>query len=38
MKDPTYVEPYAGGTGVALRLLRENRVSRIVINDYDRHV
>ena len=32
------MEPYAGGTGVALRLLRENRVSRIVINDYDRHV
>lgn len=38
MKDPTYVEPYAGGAGVALRLLRENRVSRIVINDYDRNV
>lgn len=38
MQDPTYVEPYAGGAGVALRLLRENRLSRIVINDYDRHV
>ena len=38
MKDPTYVEPYAGGAGVALRLLRENRLSRIVINDYDRNV
>ncbi len=38
MKDPTYVEPYAGGAGVALRLLRENYVSRIVINDYDKDV
>lgn len=38
MRDPTYVEPYAGGAGVALRLLKENHVSRIVINDYDRDV
>lgn len=31
----TYVEPYAGGAGVALRLLRAGAVSRIVINDLD---
>jgi len=31
----TYVEPFAGGAGVALRLLLENIVEKIVINDYD---
>ncbi|WFS62318.1 DNA adenine methylase [Pseudodesulfovibrio thermohalotolerans] len=30
-----YVEPYAGGAGAALRLLFENVVDRIVINDLD---
>lgn len=34
----TYVEPYAGGAGVALRLLREERVSNVVLNDYDSSV
>lgn len=38
MSNPTYVEPYAGGAGVALRLLKEDCVSRIVINDYDQDV
>lgn len=37
-KASTYVEPYAGGAGVALRLLAEGRVSRIVINDFDENV
>lgn len=31
----TYVEPFAGGAGLALKLLLKNDVSRIVINDYD---
>ncbi|WP_124982542.1 DNA adenine methylase [Ralstonia solanacearum] len=30
-----YVEPYAGGAGAALYLLRENHVDSIVINDAD---
>ena len=33
-----YVEPYAGGAGVALSLLLENYVSTITINDIDRSV
>ena len=31
----TYVEPYAGGAGIALKLLREGCVSNIILNDYD---
>jgi DNA adenine methylase len=31
----TYVEPFAGGSGVALSLLFNNQVSRIHINDLD---
>ncbi len=31
----TYVEPFAGGAGVALELLFSGRVERIVINDSD---
>ena len=31
----TYIEPFAGGAGVALALLMEGVVSQIVINDYD---
>lgn len=31
----TYVEPFAGGAGLALKLLIEGDVKRIVINDYD---
>lgn len=33
-----YVEPYAGGAGVALRLLGAGMVDRIVINDMDANV
>lgn len=35
LKDYTYIEPFAGGAGVALRLLFENEVKRVVLNDYD---
>ena len=31
----TYIEPFAGGAGLALKLLQNNDVKRIVINDYD---
>lgn len=31
----TYVEPYAGGAGAGIALLREGRVDRLVINDID---
>ena len=30
----TYIEPFAGGAGIAMELLLRNVVSRIVINDY----
>ena len=33
-----YVEPFAGGASVALRLLIENDFERITINDYDRAI
>ncbi|CCV63769.1 DNA-methyltransferase [Alteracholeplasma palmae J233] len=32
---PVYVEGYAGGSGLALKLLLNNDVSKIYINDYD---
>lgn len=34
----TYIEPFAGGAGIAMELLLRNIVSRIVINDYDKAV
>ena len=34
----TYIEPFAGGAGVALTLLLEDVVDRIVINDYDKAI
>lgn len=34
----TYVEPFAGGAGVALELLQNGIVDRIVINDSDRAI
>ncbi|MDR1083461.1 MAG: DNA adenine methylase [Deltaproteobacteria bacterium] len=34
----TYIEPFAGGAGVALSLLLDGTVERIVINDYDKAV
>lgn len=35
IKDCVYIEPFAGGAGVALSLLFDNTVSKIVINDFD---
>lgn len=34
----TYIEPFAGGCGLALKLLFNNDVKRIVINDLDRAI
>lgn len=34
----TYVEPFAGGAGVALSLLLDGTVDKIVINDYDKAI
>lgn len=31
----TYVEPYAGGAGLSIKLLLKNDVQSIIINDYD---
>ena len=36
--DGHYVEPFAGGASVALFLLMEGKVKKIIINDYDRSV
>lgn len=33
-----YIEPFAGGAGVALDLLINNEVDEIIINDYDKAV
>ena len=34
----TYIEPFAGGAAVAIRLLLNNDVKRIIINDIDRSI
>ena len=34
----TYIEPFAGGAGIAIELLERNVVGQIVINDYDKGV
>ena len=35
MEEATYIEPYAGGAGLALSLLMSGHVNKIIINDYD---
>ena len=35
IEDPIYVEPYAGGAGAGVALLREGLVNKLVINDID---
>lgn len=34
----TYFEPFAGGAGLALKLLLKDQVRRIIINDYDHSI
>lgn len=34
----TYVEPFVGGAGLAIKLLDENFVDKLIINDYDYHI
>lgn len=34
----TYIEPFAGGAGIAINLLLNNYVSKIVINDLDKGI
>lgn len=34
----TYIEPFAGGAGVAMELLEKGIVSEVVINDYDKGI
>ena len=38
VKNCTYIEPFAGGAGVALSLLLDGTVDNIVINDYDKAI
>lgn len=38
MSNITYIEPFAGGAGVALSLLIDGVVKQIVINDYDKAI
>ena len=35
LQNCTYIEPFAGGAGLAMKLLLEDKVSSIVINDLD---
>lgn len=35
IENATYVEPYAGGVGAGIALLRENLIDKLVINDFD---
>ena len=38
LHDCTYVEPFAGGAGVSLKLLFDNVVNEVVINDADKAI
>jgi DNA adenine methylase len=38
LNKPVYIEPYAGGAGVALSLLFSDKVRRIIINDLDKAI
>lgn len=38
LHDGTYIEPFAGGAGVAISLLLRDQVRRIAINDVDRPI
>lgn len=34
----TYIEPYMGGMGIALKLILDNKVDKIMVNDYDKSI
>lgn len=34
----TYIEPFAGGAGLACELLLKEKVNKIILNDYDRSI
>ena len=36
--DRSYVEPFAGGFGIGLGLLRDNVVQTVILNDFDSHI
>ncbi|MFS1013776.1 DNA adenine methylase [Enterococcus casseliflavus] len=38
IENATYIEPFAGGSGVSLKLLFDGVVDHIVINDYDKSI
>lgn len=38
IQNGTYIEPFAGGAGIAINLLLSNKVNDIVINDYDKAI
>ena len=38
LEQATYVEPFAGGAGIALSLLLDGVVENVVINDYDKAI
>ncbi len=38
IETPIYIEPYAGGAGLALKLLFNKKVEKIILNDYDRSI
>ncbi|MDR3273057.1 MAG: DNA adenine methylase [Flavobacteriaceae bacterium] len=38
MNNRTYIEPFAGGFGIGIRLLSENIVRAAVLNDLDSHI
>lgn len=38
LHNSTYVEPYAGGAGIAVNLLFSNVVNKVIVNDLDTHI
>ncbi|WHY24466.1 DNA adenine methylase [Bacillus halotolerans] len=36
--EPIYVEPFAGGAGIAIDLLLKKQVNKVIINDFDRSI
>lgn len=37
-RERIYIEPYAGGAGLALKLLYQGDVQRLILNDFDYHI